>query len=146
MSYQLSEIADYFGKEILSHKNPYDYFEIDLESASARCLSKQSVFRVLELVNGALVILTFSSFFKLISISRNLVLSLLPERAPFSVKSTSFAIRSQAVPPEVMSSRESRNSWASRLFTDESQFMDGTDSPARVTNRVCWIALSRLAL
>lgn len=69
-------------------------------------------------------VLTFSSLFKLRSISRNLVLSLLPERAPFSVKSTSFAIRSQEVPPEVVFSRESRNSWASRLFPEKRQFMN----------------------
>lgn len=35
--YPGTKIVDYFGKEILSHQNPYD-FEVGSEPASARCL------------------------------------------------------------------------------------------------------------
>lgn len=62
-----------------------------------------------------ITILTFSSFRKLINIALNCVLSLFPALTPLSDKSTSFAIRSHAVPPATVFSRLSRNSCASRL-------------------------------
>ena len=57
----------------------------------------------------------FSSCFKLNRSSLNLVLSDFPLLAPLSLKSTSFAIRSQVVPPNEGFSRLARNSSSSFL-------------------------------